>query len=113
MVRKKSKKRIEWEKIQEWKRKIFERDNGMCQICVSQGKLNKLGKHYQTHHLLPRQLKDYKFDILNGILLCFNHHKLGVYSAHNNGLWFYEWLKHYKPEHYLYCSKIIKNLKFL
>ena len=110
MTRKKSKKTIEREKLQEWKRKIFERDNGQCQICVSQGKFKKLGKHYQTHHLLPRQLKEHKFDLMNGILLCYNHHKLGIYSAHNNGLWFTEWLKKYKLKQYNYCLKIIKKV---
>jgi 5-methylcytosine-specific restriction endonuclease McrA len=79
-----------------WALKIKERDNFECVICKSSHYLN-------SHHLLPRERKDTKFDLLNGLTLCVKHHMFSrEISAHNNPFAFFVWLQHNRPEVYEY-----------
>ena len=102
-MKKKSKKWIEREKLNSWRLAVLERDNYTCQICkVKPLKIN-------VHHIIPRQFKETKYDINNGICLCFQHHKVGKYSPHLNSLYFYIWLKENKKEQFEYLIKKIKE----
>lgn len=97
MVRKLTKKGLLRKQKEDWMNAVRERDNYTCQIC-----LKDCGKHSHSHHILPKQLAEFRYDINNGITLCFNHHKVGAYSPHQNALWFSIWLKKNKPEQYTY-----------
>ena len=94
----KSKKWVEREAHKEWRKKVFERDNYTCQVCKS--KPNKP----HPHHIIPVQFIEFKYDIMNGITLCYQHHKVNKYSPHQHALWFYEWLKNEKPEQFKYLA---------
>jgi len=95
----KSKKWIERKKLKEWREACLKRDNHQCQI--SKKKSDRL----QVHHIIPRQVKELKYDIMNGITLNFYYHKVGKESAHNNALFFASWLRKNKPKQYKYLMK--------
>ena len=90
----KSKKWLDREALKTRREGVLKRDHGMCQICG-----NKPNKAH-VHHIIPRQVKDTRYDVMNGIVLCFNHHKVGVMSPHVNALWFAKWFKLHKKEQY-------------
>jgi len=110
-MKKKSQKSLEKEKVKDWGRKIFERDGGRCQVCVSLGIDKDLGTHYNPHHIITKRCKDLRLDVMNGILLCFTHHTFGVMSAHNNALFFADWLKKNKKEQYDYLIEKIREME--
>ena len=98
MLKKITKKEMrELDKI--WATKVKIRDNYTCQICNK--KLEK--KHCYAHHIIPRQVRGMRWEINNGITLCFNHHKRGIYSPHQNAIWFYGWLKNNKMKQLKFC----------
>ena len=103
---KKVNKRVEERKLDEmWKKKVKERDKYMCQVC--QKKVD--GKNCQAHHILPRGIKGCRWDIENGITLCYQHHKVGHYSAHLNAIWFAFWFKTNKPTQFRYIvNKLVE-----
>ena len=80
-----------------WKAAIRKRDVH-CVIC---GKGLALGEGFKAprlnaHHLIPKEFKDYRWDLDNGMLLCVHHHTLGKLSAHKNPLWFVMWMRKYQ-----------------
>ena len=103
MSRKKSKKTEIRELDDIWKKKVKERDNYTCQIC---GKKIQ-GKNCHAHHILPRQIKGMRWDIDNGITLCYQHHKVGIYSPHQNAIWFFGWMNVHKSKQLKYLIKKI------
>jgi 5-methylcytosine-specific restriction endonuclease McrA len=98
----KSKKWIERENLKCWRNLILARDDFKCQICG-----HKPVKPH-IHHIIPKQVKELEFDIMNGITLCFNHHKVGLHSPHMNALWFFPWLQENKSEQFKYLIEKIK-----
>lgn len=92
----KSKKTIERENLAAWREICLTRDKHKCQICGTQS------KKPHVHHIIPKQFKQFRYDINNGIVLCFNHHKVGMYSPHQNSLFFCLWLEKNKNEQYKY-----------
>ena len=85
-----------------WAKRIKERDK-VCQICKGSGRL-------QAHHIIPRGYKLTRHEELNGILLCYPHHKGPYKSAHQNAVWFNKWLNENKPEVYKYILNLCRNL---
>ena len=93
-----------------WKHKVKERDKYCCQVC------NKklIGKNCHAHHIIPRQIKGMRWNIDNGITLCYYHHKIGIYSAHQNAIWFYGWMNNNRSKQLRYCrEKLIERGKIL
>lgn len=68
---------------QEWKRKVFARDNYTCQAC------GKRGGKLQVDHELPFAFyPDLRFEVLNGRLLCYLcHEKTPTYKNHKNNIY--------------------------
>lgn len=79
-----------------WAKEVKDRDK-VCQVCRN--------KNPQSHHIIPRGYKLLRHNVKNGIGLCYYHHKGRFQSAHQNALWFSEWLKIHKPEVYEYLWK--------
>ena len=102
MSKTKSKKTIEREKLKEWRMLVLVRDDYKCQICET-----KPTKPH-VHHIIPKQVKETRYDINNGITLCFNHHKVGFHSPHMNALWFFIWFRETKPEQFNYLIDKLK-----
>ena len=89
----------EKKKEEEWSRIIRNQDGWACLICGNPYKPN-------AHHLIPREIKEFKFDLDNGITLCWKHHKTcRQISAHNNPLAFFWWVEKYIP----FKLEIMKN----
>jgi len=102
----KSKKTIEKEMNDIWSLKVRERDNFTCQICGK--KIEK--QHAHAHHIIPRQFRGLRWEINNGITLCFVHHKVGMYSPHQNAIWFFGWMNEHKPIQLKFCIDKLKEV---
>lgn len=75
----------------EWAKAVKEKFGNKCIICGATKMLN-------AHHLIPRQIKEFKYDIRNGVALCPKHHRFSFeLSAHQNPIMFIAWLKKEKP----------------
>ncbi len=101
----KSKKWLEREALRKWREEVLKRDNGLCQICM------KKPNRQHIHHIIPRQVKELKYDVNNGLCLCFNHHKVGVRSAHLNALFFAKFMAKNKPTQYKYLMKRLEEIE--
>lgn len=102
----KSKKTQEKELDEMWSKKVRDRDNYTCQICGK--KLEK--QHAQAHHIIPRHIKDCRWDTNNGITLCYGCHKVGRFAAHQNPIYFTFWLKTNKYELFRHAIKKLMEL---
>lgn len=102
---KKAQKRIKKELGLTWRLEVLKRDGNECAICgKKEGRLH-------VHHILPKHFVETRYDVKNGIVLCFVHHVMQKFSVHQNGLFFYEWLKKNRPDIYEYLLK--KLIKFV
>jgi len=73
------------------------KSGGNCEIC---------GKHTKDpHHVIGRKNYVLRWDLRNGVRLCFQHHTGGNLSAHNDPFWFKNWFKKARPEDYEYLLK--------
>ena len=106
MTRIKSKKTEIKELDNIWKNKIKDRDGHKCQICGK--RLEPRNCH--AHHIIPRQIRGMRWDVNNGITLCYAHHKIGIYSPHQNAIWFYGWLNANRPNTLKYCINKLKEV---
>lgn len=74
-----------------------------CEVCGKDSSECKLN----SHHIVGRTNRTLRWDLRNGVCLCSKHHKLGRQSAHEDPLWFKEWLEDERWEDvlYLYTQK--------
>ena len=100
-----SKRQLEINKHIEWRNRVKRRDKFRCQVC------ERNDCQLQTHHLIPKTIKVFMYDDKNGITLCSHHHRLGRYSAHQNPLWFVDWLKNNRPMQYELAMERLKDLR--
>lgn len=69
-----------------WKEAVKMRDECMCNICGAT-------KYVQAHHIIPKEVKEFRWKLVNGISLCAKHHKYSFeISAHRNSFAFILWL---------------------
>lgn len=107
-----------------WSQRVAERDGCVCAVCgckaeqrkdkSGQLRVNKQGRpiiaHLHAHHLLPKErYREYRFNPINGILLCPSHHKYGKFSAHRNPIWFTLWLRANRPQQYRWCKEHLER----
>lgn len=105
---KKLAKKEDKKKLKDWANSVKDRDCYKCAICgLTSGEnyIRKDGKEskirLEAHHLFPREIKEFRYDIDNGITLCTRHHKFSrEISAHKNPLAFILWLQLNKSEQY-------------
>ena len=72
-------------KDNEWKEIVKKEFNNKCAYCGSD-------KIVHCHHLIPREIKEFRHEPLNGILLCPLHHKFSLdMSPHRNPFYFIVW----------------------
>jgi len=76
-----------------WAEAIRLRDK-RCQICSRENTLN-------THHIVGRRNHSVRWDLENGITLCAGCHTLKQDSAHQNPLWFNNWLEEKKGKKFV------------
>ena len=80
-----------------WRDIIKLRAKGKCELCNNPG--------IDAHHIIGRRNFTLRWDLRNGIYLCFNHH-YGLNSAHQNPIWFEEELRKLKGD------RLVEQLKF-
>jgi 5-methylcytosine-specific restriction endonuclease McrA len=81
-------------KDKEWSRICKERDGFKCVICGETKLLN-------SHHIIVREIKEFRWDIDNAITLCAGCHQFRrTISAHSNSFAFHEWFIKNRPEQY-------------
>jgi len=94
-MRTKTKKSIKKQLDETWKEIIHQKNR--CEVCGSTYGLN-------AHHIIGRGNLNLRWDIRNGCLLCIRHHKFGLFSAHENPIYFMNWLKNHRPDDYIYLK---------
>jgi len=78
-----------------------------CAICGETKRLN-------AHHLIPKEIKEHRFDIENGIALCPKHHRFSFkLSAHQNPIAFVMWLEENLPEKLKIIKSKINKIGFI
>ena len=79
------------EKDLEWAKEVKSRDAWRCVVCGD-------AYHPNAHHIIPRENKQFRHEIDNGVTLCTKHHKFSrKLSAHNSPLAFFLWLRRFYP----------------
>ncbi|MCK9428748.1 MAG: HNH endonuclease [Candidatus Omnitrophica bacterium] len=82
---KKLAKRDSNKRYKEWGNSVKDRDGRACVICKETKLLN-------AHHIIPREIPEFRWDVDNGVSLCPKHHKFNFkFSAHRNPLAFLLW----------------------
>ena len=68
-----------------WSRAIRDDWNNRCAVCSN--------PVTEAHHIIPRQNEQFRYDLLNGIALCTQHHKFDpAYAPHQNAAGWMKWL---------------------
>ena len=70
------------------------RSNGYCEVCGKSSYICQL----HAHHIVTRKIMVLRYDLRNLVCLCAGCHKLNKFSAHENSLWFIDWLTEHRPE---------------
>jgi len=87
----------------EWAKKVKEKFNNCCMICGET-------KYVNAHHIIPRQIKEFRYDVRNGLALCPKHHRFSFeLSAHQNPFIFYLGLETYNPRAWKDLVKMIRE----
>jgi hypothetical protein len=84
-----------------WSKAVKKKAGFKCEVC---GKT----EHLNSHHIVGRRNRTLRWDCRNGVSLCVSHHKFGLESAHEDPLWFKEWLEDKRWEDYQYLY-LVKN----
>jgi hypothetical protein len=86
MPRKPSKKTLRNKLDKAWSQLVKLQAGNKCEVCGSSETLN-------SHHIVGRRNLRLRWEVMNGVCLCVKHHKFGNQSAHENPVWFEDWLK--------------------
>lgn len=81
------------------------RSKGECEVCGKTADECQL----HPHHAWGRKNLSTRWDLRNGVCLCATHHTMGNQSAHNNPIWFMDWMKENRPEDYNYLTEKMKE----
>lgn len=73
------------------------REKKYCEICGKAGN--------NPHHIIGRRNLNLRWDLRNACLLCSGCHTLNRNSAHQNPIWFMDWLKQNRPEDLKYLKE--------
>lgn len=89
MPRKAGVKTIKKKLDKEWGRLV--RSKGECEVCGKTGYLN-------AHHIVGRRTLGLRWNVANGCCLCSGCHTLKRMSAHQDPVWFIDWLEKNRPD---------------
>lgn len=88
----------------EWAKAVKEKFDNKCAVCGGEERIN-------AHHLIPREMKEFKYDIDNGISLCPSHHRFSFrLSAHQNPMMFAIWFQDKYPEWFEKIKEKIRKI---
>ena len=75
------------------------RENARCEVCETLPLKERINyKFLNAHHIVGKRNKTLRWNLRNRCWLCPSHHTLGNPNAHDNGLWFAEWMEKYRPK---------------
>ena len=87
----------------EWREAVVARDR-VCVICGEPDKPN-------AHHIIPREVKSLRHDVMNGIALCSGCHRFRTTcSPHKNAFVFLWWLQRNRPEQFKYLTMKVEEM---
>jgi len=89
-----------------WSSAVKKRAGYKCEVCG----IGESG-HLNSHHIVGRRNRMVRWDIRDGVCLCVKHHRFGIESAHEDPLWFREWLEDKRWEDYAYLYTIKNQIK--
>ena len=75
-----------------------------CEVCGKAGT--------NPHHIIGRKNLTLRHDLRNGCLLCFQCHTGNKISAHNDPMWFMNWLHENREADYNYLFGKQRDLTF-
>ena len=87
-----------------WSLLVKRNANNKCEVCGSIGVLN-------SHHIIGRANLNLRWDLRNGVCLCVRHHKWGNQSAHENPIFFFNWLEKKRPQDLEYLKQNQNKIK--
>jgi len=94
-------------KDKEWAIAIKKKFNNKCIVCGKKERLN-------AHHIIPREIKESRHDLRNGIALCPKHHRFSFeLSAHQNPFAFMIFLFYTYPEVFEEASNLNFNMEVM
>jgi len=89
-----------------WSLAVKKRAGYKCEVCG----IGESG-HLNSHHIVGRRNRRVRWDVRDGVCLCVKHHRFGIESAHEDPLWFREWLEDKRWEDYAYLYTIKNQIK--
>jgi 5-methylcytosine-specific restriction endonuclease McrA len=87
-----------------WSIAVKDRANNKCEVCGKATYLN-------SHHIVGRRNLALRWEIFNGVCLCSGCHTFKTNSAHQNPLWFDEWLKNNRNDDVVLCKNSMSDIK--
>jgi hypothetical protein len=81
------------------------RSKGACEVCG-----RKLGLN--AHHIVGRRNLTLRYDPRNGCCLCSGCHRLYKESAHEDPIWFMQWMMQHRPDDYNYLFEKREELSY-
>jgi hypothetical protein len=89
-----------------WSLAVKKKAGYKCEVCG----IGESG-HLNSHHIVGRRNRMVRWDIRDGVCLCVKHHRFGIESAHEDPLWFREWLEENRWEDYAYLYTVKNQIK--
>ena len=89
-----------------WSLAVKKKAGYKCEVCG----IGESG-HLNSHHIVGRRNRMVRWDVRDGVCLCVKHHRFGIESAHEDPLWFREWLEDKRWEDYAYLYTIKNQIK--
>jgi hypothetical protein len=89
-----------------WSLAVKKRAGYKCEVCG----IGESG-HLNSHHIVGRRNRMVRWDVRDGVCLCVKHHRFGIESAHEDPLWFREWLEENRWEDYAYLYTVKNQIK--
>lgn len=87
-------KRLKNKKDKEWAIAVKDLYFNKCAVCGETKRLN-------AHHIIPRELQEFRHELVNGIALCPKHHWFSFeLSPHRNPFEFFIWWINKYPNQY-------------
>jgi len=86
MPRKASKKTLKNKLDKAWSQLVKKQAGNKCEVCGKTESLN-------SHHIVGRRNLRLRWELYNGVSLCAGCHRFKTASAHQNPVWFEDWLK--------------------